>query len=90
MATTKRTMHSPIAIVEAALKKSWAFRYNEVLSNIEYQELAAPGFNMMNDYTLNSMARSLSHHGIVTNASSIRDLIMSDFAPRHNPFADYL
>jgi predicted P-loop ATPase len=78
-----------IVVIEQFLRKHYEFRYNEIISRIEFKPKAAANFELLNDYKLNSIYRDLKLNRIKTSVSELRAIINSDFVPMFNPFKDY-
>lgn len=78
-----------IEIVEFFLSTKGNFKYNIVTGYIEYWCTECNEGKILGDYEINSIHADLARNGIKFPMDSLRNLLKSNFAPRHNPFEEY-
>lgn len=87
--TDEEMEKSLLALLEAYLTKHYDFRYNVVSSRQEYKRKSQLSYELLSDYSLNSIVRELAKQRIKISTQSLRSLIQSDFTPLYDPFIDY-
>lgn len=75
--------------MEDYLNEKYDFRYNEVLSKVEYKLKPSKNFLPIDDYKLNSICRELEKEEYKTSTDKVFKLLISDFVPVYNPFKEY-
>ncbi|HFK5571627.1 virulence-associated e family protein [Elizabethkingia meningoseptica] len=75
--------------IEEYLKEKYTFRYNEVLGKVEYKKLESTVYELINDYVLNSIWRTLESLDYKITPGKLVNLLESDFVPKYNPFKEY-
>jgi predicted P-loop ATPase len=75
--------------IERYLRKHYEFRYNIVTSKIEFKQNGLKGFEILTDFTHNSILRELARNRINCNSANLRNLLNSDFVYKYNPFKSY-
>lgn len=76
--------------IEKYLKDKYDFRYNVVLSKIEFKKKQNDFFVELNDYLENSLYRELGLNGFKIHKSTLSNILDSDFSKPYNPFTNYL
>lgn len=79
-----------IVVIEKYLNDHFDFRYNEVLTRIEFKSKRVTDFSLMNEFALNSIYRAMLKAKINTTIGALKSLLNSNFAPFYNPFQTYL
>jgi predicted P-loop ATPase len=77
-------------VIEKKLLRKYRFRFNEVKNNVEFALKNNSGFEIMNDYKLNSIFRELQQKSLPISVGQLKDLLSSDFSEKHNPFEFFL
>lgn len=80
---------SPIQRAEDYLSKKFLFRYNVILSKVEYANKQDRISLDLNDYKINSILRELRCNGIVISKSELIQTLRSEFVPQYDPFKRY-
>ena len=65
------------------------YRYNILTGNIEFMRKTGSGPEILSDYEVNSLVRSLALSNLDYPVGSIRNLLKSDFITAYNPFKLY-
>lgn len=77
--------------IENYLSKHYCFRYNEVTAKAEWQRInCTEPFRPISDFQINSLVRELIKTEIHCSATTVRNVLYSDFSPVFNPFKSYL
>lgn len=79
-----------IQLVQEHLHSLNDYRFNVVTGNIEFAPKENLVWQILDDYAVNSLARSLALSGLPYPVGSVRILLKSDWVPRYDPFRDYL
>ena len=75
-----------ISQIEAAIKKEYTMKFNEVSGRIEVINNKT---NKVDEANENSVWRRLEKQGVKCNPGYIKNLMNSDFVPNYNPFKTY-
>ena len=77
--------------IENYLSKHYSFRYNEVTAKAEWKRVnGTEPFRPISDFQINSLVRELIKTEIQCSATTVRNVLYSDFSPVFNPFKIYL
>jgi hypothetical protein len=79
-----------MSLVEETLREFYEFRVNVVRNKSEYRRKGDAVFIEMKDYDLNCLFRFGKSVYPKLKKGDLESLLYSDFAPRYNPFVDYL
>jgi predicted P-loop ATPase len=77
-------------LLEETLREYYDFRVNVVRNKAEYRRKEDSVFIEMKDYDLNCLFRFGKSVYPKLKKGDLESLLYSDFAPRYNPFVDYL
>jgi predicted P-loop ATPase len=78
-----------LVMIENFLNKHYCFRKNVVTSRIEFKPIKASDFELLSDFKLNSIYRSMKLNRINTSIGELRAIINSDFIKEYDPFVTY-
>lgn len=77
--------------IENYLSKHYSFRYNEVTGKAETKKAnGVEPFRPITDFQINSLVRELIKAEVQCSATTVRNVLFSDFTPIYNPFHSYL
>lgn len=76
--------------LEEILMLHYDFRVNVVRNKAEYRRKGEDAFIEMKDYDLNCIFRFAKKSNQKLKKADLQSLLYSDFAPRYNPFVEYL
>lgn len=78
--------------IESFLQAKWLFRYNVVSHKVEFQTKDVPdsSFIEMRDFDYNSILRDLKYANIQCSMSTLRMILMSEFAIEYDPYIEYI
>lgn len=79
-----------MSLVEETLREFYEFRVNVVRNKSEYKKKGDSIFIEMKDYDLNCLFRFGKTVHPKLKKGDLESLLYSDFAPRYNPFVEYL
>jgi hypothetical protein len=74
---------------ESWLLASGQFRYNTITLGVEYRDAREDEWEPLSDYYVNSCLRKMRAAGIKIAATKLWEILISDFAHKHNPIAEY-
>jgi len=85
----KETVDEPVLDpVETYLEKTYEFKHNEVLDEVEYRKIGKR-FIKLTDRRENSLIREIRQHKIKCTKNGLGLTLRSDFVPSFNPFVEY-
>jgi len=76
--------------IEAHLRMFYEFKLNAVTGRLFYRPIGNPEFTEMTDYSFNSILRNLDKPDFKCNKSQLIEILLSNFTPKFDPFAEYL
>jgi predicted P-loop ATPase len=79
-----------IKLIQEHLNNMNDYRYNVVTGNIEFTRKEGSAPEILNDYEVNSLARSLALSDLSYPVGSVRNLLKSDYVQKYDPFRAYL
>lgn len=74
---------------ETFLKGRYDFRFNEVTGRVEYRKQGSGGYEMLQDYDLNSINRQLQLAHIRIGVDGLAGLLRSEYSVRFDPFKEF-
>jgi hypothetical protein len=75
--------------IESYLTARYEFRKNTATQTIEYRDNPHTQWDRLEDYTVNSMLRSMRASGLKIGRDRIWEILDSDFSPTFDPIAEY-
>ena len=75
--------------IKRYLNEKALFRNNIVTGKLEYKSQKMHNFREIDDYALNTMSVELAEKNIKCSPSELKDILMSNISPRHNPFTEF-
>ena len=79
-----------IQLVQEHLNGLNDYRYNVVTGNIEFIRKEGSAPEILDDYEMNSLARSLALSDLAYPVGSVRNLLKSDYVQKYDPFRAWL
>lgn len=78
-----------VKLIKKFLKSHYVFRYNDLLSKIEFKKTGFDSFMDLTDYEENSILNKMAEKEIKCSNGMLRQILHSDNTPKYHPFKDY-
>lgn len=80
------------APIELFLSRNYELRTNEITNKVEWRPIGKNGdFSVLDEIKFNSIMIEMVAAGLIkTQMNSLKAVLLSDFVPNYNPFAEYI
>ncbi len=76
--------------IEQFLSKYYDFRFNKILSRVEFKTKNGKIYKEMNDYELNSILRQARLKQITCSSTKLQETVFSNYSKEFHPYKDYM